>query len=150
MFAAGSLPNYVITTTPIEADTWYHVALIYDGASTLQQIYINGTLDAEGPTADDPWGGGASPFGHRAGQNQQYYHGILDDVRCYDEVLDAEANAELMKGEPELAGDPSSADGAVDVAPEALLSWRAGLFRSGVRAQRHQPGQHPNDVYWRW
>ena len=96
LFSAGSLPNYVVSNTILVENTWYHVALTYDGASNLQQIYINGELDAEGATADDPWDGGDFAFGHRAGRTNQYYSGMLDDVRYYDKVLTVEEVRQLM------------------------------------------------------
>jgi hypothetical protein len=64
--------------------------------SNLQQIYINGQLDAEGTTADDIWAGGNFAFGHRADRTNQYYSGILDDVRYYDKVLTGEEVLQLM------------------------------------------------------
>ena len=96
LFSAGSLPNYVVSNTILVENTWYHVALTYDGALNLQQIYINGELDAEGATADDLWDGGDFAFGHRAGRTNQYYSGMLDDVRYYDKVLTMEDIRELM------------------------------------------------------
>jgi hypothetical protein len=123
LFAAGSLPNYINSATTLTANTWYHVALTYDGFSNLQQIYVNGELDAEGMTADDPWGGGNFAFGHRAGQNQQFYNGILDDVRYYDQVLGAAEIEQLMKGSKRLAADPNPSDGATDVRRDTVLGW---------------------------
>jgi hypothetical protein len=88
------------TISPAVPYSWkipgYHVALTYNGLSNLQQIYINGQLDAEGMTADDLWGGGDFAFGHRAGQSKNFYNGILDDVRYYDKVLTAEEVRQLM------------------------------------------------------
>ena len=96
LFSAGSLPNYINSNTILVENTWYHVALTYDGMSYLQQIYINGQLDAEDMTADDPWDGGAFAFGHRADRTNQYYSGMLDDVRYYDKVLTMEEVRQLM------------------------------------------------------
>ncbi|MHC4594948.1 MAG: LamG-like jellyroll fold domain-containing protein [Planctomycetota bacterium] len=137
LFSAGSLPNYIVSSTMLTTDTWYHVALIYDGMSHLQQIYINGQLDAEDMTADDPWGGGNFAFGHRAGQNQQFYNGILDDVRIYDHVLTQEEIQQLMKGVPPGAAfDPSPDNGATDVPRDVVLSWRPGKFAPAVNGHR--------------
>jgi len=94
-FFAGGL-DCAWSKTLILADTWYHVAMTYDLESTLQQIYINGELDVESATADDPWDGGAFAFGHRAGLARDYYSGILDDVRYYNKVLTEEKIRQLM------------------------------------------------------
>ena len=96
LFAAGGLPNYIESSTVLAENTWYHVALTYDGVSHLQQIYINGQLDAEGMTADDTWNGGNFAFGHRADRANEYYSGILDDVQYYDQVLTIEEVQQLM------------------------------------------------------
>ena len=59
LFSAGSTSNYIVSSTILMENTWYHIALVYDGMSYLQQIYINGQLDAEDLKADDPWAGAA-------------------------------------------------------------------------------------------
>jgi hypothetical protein len=127
LFAAGGAPEYLESTATIPTDTWTHVALTYDGTSQRLQIYLNGTLDAENSTGDDVWAGGAVALGHRAGRNQEYYQGLLDDVRIYNVVLNQEQIKETMRGDLTLAWDPKPADGATtDVEGAVPLTWRPG------------------------
>jgi hypothetical protein len=71
--------------TPVTADTWYHVAGVYNGHE--RKIYINGRLDAgqivtrEIPTNDQPVtiGGWGSP--------SRYFDGTIDEVALFNTAL---------------------------------------------------------------
>jgi len=127
LFAAGSAPEYLESNATIPLNTWTHVAATYDGTSHLLQIYLNGVLDGENFKADDVWAGGAFAFGHRADRNQEYYNGLLDDVRIYNEVLTPEAIEQTMRGDTTQAWDPEPANNVIADIDEALpLSWSAG------------------------
>ncbi len=147
LFAAGSLPNYVVSNSTVVADAWIHVALVYDGTSNLLQIYIDGVLDAENSMADDIWSGGAFAFGHRAGRNNQYYNGLLDDFRIFDHIL-TQAEIELvMKGvSPALASNPSPVDGQTDVPRDVVLSWTPGIYAPPVNGHKIYLSESFNDV----
>ncbi len=127
LFAAGSAPNYLTSNATILTDTWTHVALTYDGISHLLQIYLNGSLDGENSTADDIWNGGAFAFAHRAGRDQEYYHGLLDDFRIYNIVLTQEEIKKTMRGDPLLAWDPKPSNGSTPYIKDAApLNWSPG------------------------
>ncbi len=70
----------------IEANTWYHMALTYDGA--LFHIYVNGHLSAS--LAYDlfiPNQDGASNLGYRSDDGWNPFDGTLDDVAFYNKAL---------------------------------------------------------------
>jgi len=127
LFAAGDAPNYLISNATIQTDTWTHVALTYDGTSHRLQTYLNGTLDGENSTADDVWNGGAFAFAHRAGGNQEYYYGLLDDFRIYKKVLTQEQIKETMRGDLKLAWNPKPTDkSTTDVEKAVPVTWSPG------------------------
>jgi hypothetical protein len=73
----------------IEANTWYHVALTYDGA--LFHIYVNGHLSAS--QAYDlfiPNQDGAANLGYREDNGWNPFDGTLDDVAFYNKALTLE------------------------------------------------------------
>ena len=103
----------------IEADTWSHVTITYDGAA--MNIYINGELDTEGAPG---WGGQALKLDTklsigRIGANVVFtenFSGIIDEVSIYDRALSAEEVKQNSESEGfELA--------AVDPAGKLALTW---------------------------
>ena len=112
----------------LKANEWVHVATTYDNATTTVEIYLNGELRGSG-AANTP----SVPtettllFGHRGGAAAgEHYKGIMDDVRIYDHVL-SEAEVKKLTSPPRFtARDPSPADGAVNEATWASLSWSPG------------------------
>lgn len=82
----------------IELNKWYHLVIVYSGQKTI--LYING--DAEEydanvlETADFPGRIGAFPDQSMKGQlfpngyDMSYFHGIIDEVRVYDQALTSE------------------------------------------------------------
>ncbi|GAI13817.1 unnamed protein product, partial [marine sediment metagenome] len=64
-------------------------------------------------------------FSHDAANN--YFEGVLDDVRIYDKALTQEEVIETMRGDPLLAGVPNPANGSTAYIREATsLNWSAG------------------------
>ncbi len=154
LFAGGS--DYLESNATIPTNTWTHVALTYDGTSHQMQIYLNGILDGENSQADDVWPGGAFAFGHRAARNQEYYNGLLDDVRIYNVVLTQEDIEKTMRGDPLLAGAPNPDNSAVVPIDQALpLSWLPGenavehdvYFGTDIDAVYSADASDTTDVY---
>jgi YD repeat-containing protein len=75
-------------TTPLSANTWYHLAFVYDGPQNAQRIYVNGVLDSQRNPAGGYQGPGATarigsyPFGGSA-----FMDGTLDEVAVYRSAL---------------------------------------------------------------
>jgi hypothetical protein len=129
-FTVPAAANY-ITTATIPAGAWTHVAFTKDvnetgsaGAGTntsALKFYMNGSLvesgDISQPGATTP-----SRYLFAAGRSgTSYYSGGIDEVRIYDEVLDATAIAALAAGLPAAPGDFNN-DHKVNAADYVL--WR--------------------------
>ncbi len=75
----------IIGSTALQPHTWYHIAMTYD--ATNLKFYLNGSLQNE---INAPYGylhssgepvriGGGAP----AGQPQNFFHGIIDEIELY-------------------------------------------------------------------
>lgn len=101
--------TYYVATSPnpewldipnLEADTWYHLVLSYDGA--LLSGYLNGAFVASYPDT------GPIGYDHQhglviggAGSNFDLFSGALDEVAVYDKVLSpARILAHYQAGKP--------------------------------------------------
>lgn len=117
------------TTDVPPTNTWMHVTCVYDNIANTKAIYINGVLDRSevvnagtiAPTttltlmgARDNGSGGVDSF----------FTGILDEVRMYNGALTAEDAQQLAA--LVVASLPTPNDGATDVRPDSVLTWKAG------------------------
>ena len=91
----GDSHNRLKDIMSLTTETWYHVALTWDGGNYV--VYVdgqekaNGTytgLDTLNPVAD------IGNDGNAAGRDEAF-NGLLDDVRIYDRALSADEVAEL-------------------------------------------------------
>ena len=114
---------------------WHHVTGVYDKGTMT--IYIDGVPEPSavgGPT----FGTGNTRFGF-IGANSEATNfdgsrgsgapisGEVDDIRIYHRALTAEEIAEVMRGDPKLAGSPAPARNAiVDIRDISSLSWSKG------------------------
>ncbi|MEO8517460.1 MAG: LamG-like jellyroll fold domain-containing protein [Flavobacterium sp.] len=95
--------NAVQDPTPIVVNTWYHVALTYDAATTTMKLYKNGNLVATNTNVPPFIGGNALRLGsYDASQN--LLGGKLDEVRIWNRVLQqceiqSNMNGELPSGQ---------------------------------------------------
>jgi hypothetical protein len=77
-----------VSTVP--ADTWTHVALTFDDPTNAAKIYLNGTLNSSG-TVDYPLADTAQPIAIGwSGQGDQYFDGLIDEVRISSTVRSAQ------------------------------------------------------------
>jgi len=114
---------------PLITGTWHHVASTFAAGGDLK-IYIDGVLqtDVQALTAAHdlenlgPWQIGAERVGGR------YYDGALDDVRLWDEELDAAAITALFNGGPLFAANPTDSDndGMSDAFEQKIIDADAG------------------------
>lgn len=74
-------------STPISADTWYHVVGTYDG--TTQKLYLNGIERGSVAPANDLKGSQTDPiyFGKYGAGSVSYFDGSLDAVAIYTEAI---------------------------------------------------------------
>jgi hypothetical protein len=82
------------TNTVFLTNTWYHVAVTYDGtlaSAGRVHVYVNGVLDttASETSASIPNYASDLAFGKLVGNPTSYFAGSLDDVRVYNRALTA-------------------------------------------------------------
>ncbi|MCH8194126.1 MAG: LamG domain-containing protein, partial [Planctomycetes bacterium] len=124
----GFYANDVDAPGVLEADTWTHIAFVYDVDSTTSRIYINGLqavelsrapyLGAQGDTRIGQW------------NNNQWFNGMIDDVQVYHNAL-SEADVQSIMdglGDPGAAGSPNPEDEETDVSRDEVFGWKAGEF----------------------
>ena len=116
---------YAASYSPVEANTWYHIAATFDGI--MLRAYRNGILVTATAAAGTPDAEtGTLKFG-RHSTAAQYFTGTVDDARVYNRALTAEELLVVMRGDPIRAGNPSPPNGLVsDVARASTLSWLPG------------------------
>jgi len=110
---------------------WAHIAATFNEAGTEVQIYLNGTLvdtiSGNGP-ANPATGLYAVGFGGTGAL--EFFDGMLDEVRVYNQVLtDPEilVAMEGSKGYPYALG-PTPEDGTLYADTWVTLGWKAGDF----------------------
>jgi len=97
--------------TALQANTWYHVAGVYDAAGGTMTVYLNGQVDAGAQAGTVTSTQQDSPenvlIGRRA--NGGYlFNGRVDDVRIYDRALSAtEIQADMAHSLGPPSGDTS-------------------------------------------
>lgn len=73
-----------ISTTTLEADTWYHIAVIHDLPNNESHIFVNGELEAKALIEQDVKTGRVLQFADGDGD---CYGGIIDEVIIFNVVL---------------------------------------------------------------
>ena len=113
-----------------QATDWQHVAMVWASGQQLA-FYIDGRLNAptDNYAATTGTTTGCTKLIIGAGSNDASggWDGLIDDVRIYDKALTAEEIAEVMRGEPDLAWNPSPANRSTpDVRSATPLTWLPG------------------------
>ncbi|UCE48799.1 MAG: LamG domain-containing protein [Phycisphaerales bacterium] len=115
------------TYTKMTAGEWTHAAIVYDGS--VLRFYINGQKDSLevfealtfGTAAESLVLGGDFPGG------DEYFDGVIRDVRVYNKALIQEEIVMVMRGDPLLAWNPSPTEGSTPDINSALpLTWSPG------------------------
>jgi len=120
------------STTALQDDTWYHVALVFDGQGNpgeKMKIYINGVLETSGDHPDNAVdeGGASMWIGELDAVRGFAWDGVLDEVRIYSHALSEVELLSAMEGKPwPYAFGPDPADGALHEDTWVTLSWKPG------------------------
>ena len=77
----GNLP----ATSPLQANAWSHIAFTNDGISSY--FYVNGDLVAAGPSNTVPSTTGVLRIGGDGIWPNEFFNGLIDEVRVYDKAL---------------------------------------------------------------
>ncbi len=119
-------------STPLSKTGWSHVAVSFNNGAF--KLYLNGKEAGSATAAftSVPSHTNAAGLGARNGQDAfgttgtgDYYGGLIDDVRMYDQALTA-AEIQRLAGSTSSAGNVSPTAGATDVPRDATLNWTAG------------------------
>ncbi len=84
VLSINNVQQKLASTTALNANTWYHVAATYDGAS--MKIYINGVLDASKSQTGSVSSNGAFNVGYLYNTSRNF-NGKVDEVRVWKRVL---------------------------------------------------------------
>ncbi len=114
--------NYFIGSTPLNDGNWHHVASVFpEGGFVMEDVihYVDGiedpmsgtntgNADIEVWTAGEDWGTEVEIGSRLQGTSQQYYIGLLDEIRIYSRALSlAEIQAILVA---EGGGPPTAVE----------------------------------------
>ncbi len=112
----------------LKGEQWYHVAATFDTDTRAMKIYIDGLLDA---TATNH-GGFITPtqatlvIGARGTADDEYFNGLIDDVRVYASLLTSE-EVLILAGTGRNEGAVYTSAGSMSVA----ASWTQLLDPAG-------------------
>ena len=82
----------------LSADTWYHIALTWDGSNYV--VYVDGDNDANGTYTGLSSLGSIADIGNdgNASYRTEAFQGLLDQVRVYDKAL-SQSEVQDLAGE---------------------------------------------------
>lgn len=91
----NNVQQKLASTTALNANTWYHVAATYDGAT--MKLYINGVLDASKAQAGNVNSNGAFNVGYLYNVSRNF-NGKIDEVRVWKRALSQTEISQNMCG----------------------------------------------------
>lgn len=77
-------------------DEWHHTVLTFEGKSQQTQIYVDGELNKEGTVGESVDSSTAPLYIGYKGDDNVYFHGIIDEVRISDVVRTQEEIQEMI------------------------------------------------------
>ncbi len=117
------------------ANTWYHVAMVFDDKAHTLTEYVNGQAGRVWTSVPRSLRASTTMFrigtdlpNHNTGV---VYRGWLDDLRLYDTPLSVADITDAMNGlSPDAGGasTPQPADKATDVVRDITLVWKVGKY----------------------
>jgi hypothetical protein len=93
VFAGSGVFENTIGTTVLSLDTWYHVAVYFNGSTT--KLYINGTLDSTLNNNNITNPNTALYLGRKATSADDYYDGMIDELGVWSRELTSTEVGEL-------------------------------------------------------
>jgi len=125
--------GYQVGYTDVRDDEWHHVAAVLASGSAPDavdvKLYVDGSEETSSASQDEPVntaGTGVVRIGESPWHNRPFT-GLIDDVRLYNKVLNADELGTILRIDPALAWEPQPASGAlVDVRDASELNWSAG------------------------
>jgi hypothetical protein len=118
----------ISTTTDHTLDEWHHVAVTFDQGDV--KLYVDGSVEGEG-SVPSPLAGNDLPLRIGADSDgQSLFHGLIDDVRVYNQALTETEILAAMEGSKAYpyAFGPDPKDGALHKNTWVTLGWRSGDF----------------------
>ncbi|MGI4790983.1 MAG: glutaminase domain-containing protein [Janthinobacterium lividum] len=142
------------------ANTWYHLAGVYDAAAQTISLYVNGVLQQTVPykTAFRATGRTAIGRGFFNNSRTDYVRGAVDDVRFYQSALPADAILAIARDGgtalPVAGAAPASMAKPTTQAATAYWTFDEGLGTAvadasgnGNNAELSRDGIDPNDAW---
>jgi hypothetical protein len=121
----------MISTIPITADEWHHVAVTYSADANAAVLYFDAVeVNAISFGSHDPILS-ARIGGPRDRVQWRSFIGKIDEAVVYNEALSSEQVQSLFLYGPRptpKASNPQPLDGATDVPLTAALGWDAGIY----------------------
>jgi len=77
--------DYFLSSQSINADTWYHYVVTYDGTDV--KLYIDGSLDSLATKDLQSVGSDSHAIGYDEANDTRYFDGTIGEVRMYDRAL---------------------------------------------------------------
>ena len=128
--------GFFVGNTVVTDGEWHHVAVTWanDGTPDVvdAKLYVDGVLDADLSSPSTPPSANQSQAINTASdadvligddfQTTRYWSGGIDDLRIYDEALDAAAIANLAVGAPLISSFEASVE-VVSSGGPVVLSW---------------------------
>ncbi len=132
-FAPGNTATW-LSGPALEADTWYHMVLTYNG--TTATLYLDGVNVATGTGQGEiMYDDQPVRIGILSNGPYSAFDGFIDEVALFDVALEAEDIEAIMNGglagvlgDQPLASRPNPKDGSLILDTWVSLSWSPGDF----------------------
>jgi hypothetical protein len=86
--SANSSTYLEIASSSVAQTNWVSLTAVWDGATRLPKLYVNGNLEATG-TATTSWPSSATGSMHLGSSSSSKFDGVLDRVQVFQRALTA-------------------------------------------------------------
>ena len=131
--STGSSAYGSSSTSTLDTNQWYHVAISYEGASGMTKLYVNGELESTGSipagtlSTDPIYADPDFNIGRNSRLDNYYFKGAVDEVRVFDAVLTEDQLQQMVY--QEIEQDGVNIKGSIiginikDIATTATVPW---------------------------